>query len=56
MNQGFFEQTLPDRLARPPPEPTCYQRFRKKKGNGAQLRLDKRVPPSRLRHRLARSR
>jgi hypothetical protein len=58
MNQNCFEREWLNRLGRPPPA-TCAQRCNgcrvsgEKTRDGAQLRLDKRDPPSHLRHRLA---
>jgi hypothetical protein len=59
MNQSCFKRECLNRLGRPPSATvqTTLQwlpHFQRKSGErGAQLRLDKRDAPSRLRHRLA---
>jgi hypothetical protein len=57
MNQSLVEREFLNRLGRPPPATvqTTLQwlpSFGRKRGEGAQLRLDKRDAPSHLRHRL----
>jgi hypothetical protein len=58
MNQSCFKRECPNRLGRPPPVTVqttleWLPSFRRKRGDGAQLRLGKRDASSHLRHRLA---